>query len=97
MQIVWHTVARGDLSAIYEYILKDNPAAAKSTADTIRTVIEMQLPLFPLSGRLGKIDTTRELVVPKTPFVVLYTIIDEQIVILAIKHTSQQWPTHFLM
>jgi addiction module RelE/StbE family toxin len=97
MQIIWHTVARGDLEGIYEYIFKDNPTAAKSTTDTIRMVIETQLPLFPLCGRLGKIDTTRELVVPKTSFVVVYTVIDEQIFILAIKHTAQRWPEHFLM
>lgn len=95
MEINWHRTAKDDLSSIYTYIFNENPFAAGSTIGAIVNLIEMQLPLFPLSGRIGRVRDTRELVVPKTSFIVVYSIIGEQIAILAVQHTSRKWPLRF--
>jgi toxin ParE1/3/4 len=43
----------------------------------------------------GRVDATRELVIPRTPYVVAYTIVDEQVMILSVMHGARRWPDHF--
>ena len=95
MEINWHSTAKDDLNSIYAYIFNESPFAASPTVGAIASLVEMQLPLFPLSGRIGSVRDTRELVVPKTSFIVVYSIFGEQIVILAVQHTSRKWPLRF--
>lgn len=95
MEIEWHTRAKDDLDAIYNHIFKESPLAAKSVIDTISNLVQLQLPLFPNSGRLGRVRGTYELVVPKTMFIVVYRVQHGKIEIFAIRHTSQQWPKNF--
>ena len=58
-------------------------------------MVHNQLADFPESGRTGRIEGTRELVVPKTPFVAPYRITGDTIEILAVHHASQRWPVAF--
>jgi addiction module RelE/StbE family toxin len=95
MKINWQTLALQDLAAIYEYISIDTESAALMVTATIMELAQSQLPFFPRSGRVGRIAGTRELVVSKTPYIVVYEIIDEQINVLSILHTSQKWPKGF--
>lgn len=46
---------------------------------------------FPLSGRAGRARGTRELVVAPTPFVVVYTVA-EDVVVLRVLHGARRWP-----
>ena len=48
-----------------------------------------------VNSRIGRVEGTRELVIPKTPFIVPYRIHGDVIDILAVHHTSQRWPTAF--
>ena len=48
-----------------------------------------------MSGRPGRVPGTRELAISNTPFITAYTIENDRIVILAIYHGAQQWPTVF--
>ena len=43
-------------------------------------------------GRPGRLLHTRELVIPGTPFVVLCTVADEDIQIVAVIHSAWKWP-----
>jgi plasmid stabilization system protein ParE len=54
-----------------------------------------QLATFPMSGRSGRVPSTRELVISNTPFIAAYAIDHERIVILAVYHGAQQWPEVF--
>jgi len=54
-----------------------------------------QLATFPMSGRTGRVAGTRELVISNSPFIAAYGIEKDRIVILAIYHGAQQWPTAF--
>ncbi len=95
MELEWHTKAKDDLNAIYIYIWNESPLGARSVIDTISNLVLLQLPLFPHSGRVGRVSGTYELVVPKTMFIVVYRVKDEKIEIFAVRHTSQQWPKNF--
>lgn len=43
-------------------------------------------------GRQGRVEGTRELIVPNTPYIVAYRIFENQIRILAVIHTARHWP-----
>jgi len=41
------------------------------------------------------VEGTRELIVPGTPYLVAYTILAEDVVILAVLHHAREWPSSF--
>jgi len=92
MKLVWQPQALEDLKSIQHYISAGNPTAANRIVVTVVCMVHDQLTQFPDSGRVGRIDGTRELVVPKTPFIVPYRVVGETIDILAVHHASQRWP-----
>lgn len=91
MRLEWSPFALADRDAIFDYILADKPRAAIAVDDLIRTRIE-QLIRFPESGRPGRIEGTRELVITGTPYVAAYIVDDEVIRVLRVLHGSQTWP-----
>jgi len=48
---------------------------------------------MPYRGRPGRIDDTRELVVRTLPYIVVYQVFDERLLILNIVHGAQRWPS----
>lgn len=64
MKIRWSPTAVSDLKAIRTYIANDNPTAARKIARRIQESVN-RLVSFPLSGRIGRVQGTRELVVPE--------------------------------
>jgi plasmid stabilization system protein ParE len=46
-------------------------------------------------GRPGRVEGTRELVVPRTPYIIPYTVIGDRVMILSIIHSARQWPDRF--
>ena len=63
-------------------------------AALVRTIYEAPSLLldFPLRGRPGKKAGTRELVMPSLPYVIVYTVRDDVVVVVRILHGAQQWP-----
>ena len=94
MQIIWSRRANRDLDHIYTYIAKDNPNAAIDILDVILDAVE-NLSEYPKIGRLGRTNATRELVVPGTPYIVVYIEIGSNIELAAILHGARQWPDDF--
>jgi plasmid stabilization system protein ParE len=47
----------------------------------------------PAMGRPGRIPGTRELVIPRTPFVAIYVVERGVVRIVSLHHTAQEWPT----
>lgn len=84
--------ARRDLQELVRWIARDNPPAARLVRDRIKAAIE-QLRLHPESGRPGRVDGTRELVIPHTARIAPYRIKDGALEIIAFIHESQQWPS----
>lgn len=92
MRVVWSPQAIDDLLSVRQYIERDNPRAAGRVAAAIVSFVERQLTRFPRSGREGRVAGTRELIVPKLPFVVPYRLIENRIEIVRVYHTSRSWP-----
>ena len=83
--------AVADLDEARAYIALNRPQAAEAMALRIREAIE-GLREFPERGRPGRVPGTRELVVPRTPFVVPYRISGQDIQVLAVLHGKREWP-----
>ena len=72
MKPVWSPEAVADLIALRAYIEQEDPAAAQRVALHIARNVETLLPNHPNMGRPGRVPGTRELVIPKTPYIVPY-------------------------
>ncbi len=90
MKIKWLQSALDDLDQVEIYIAKDNPTAA---IDTVLQIIEMVglLSEQPGMGRSGRVLGTKELVIPATPFIVPYRVIENNVQILRVYHDSRKW------
>ncbi len=94
MKIIWTELALFDLDQAREYIMATSPNTAARTIDRIEKSLEA-LQSFPKMGRLGRVSSTRELVIPETPFILPYRIQPNCIEILAVIHGAQQWDDRF--
>ena len=95
MNILWSPEAIGDLVSLRAYIAEDDPAAARGVVLHIIHNVELLLPNNPQMGRPGRVPGTRELVIPKTPFVVPYRLQRNVIQILRVYHGARRWPESF--
>lgn len=93
--IKWTEQATQQLDQAHDYIALSNSkeVAARITMQIITSV--QQLTAFPMSGRVGRVPRTRELVISNTPFIVAYAIEKADIVVLAVYHGAQRWPESF--
>lgn len=91
MKIRWTKRAIRSLFSIHAYISSDSLAAATRVAAAILDAT-VRLGQFPQSGRPGRLEDTRELVVPGLPYILPYRVIDDTILILSVLHTSRKWP-----
>lgn len=94
MKVVWRRTARDDLLTARRYIAEHNPRAAARVFERIRTSVR-RLAERPNLGRPGRVEGTRELVVPNTPYLVVYAVLQEELDILAVLHHAQDWPPQF--
>lgn len=94
MRIVWQDRAESDLEGIAEHIMETDPSAALRVVSAIRDATRM-LAEHPGIGRTGRVDGTRELVIPRLPYILPYQVEDRVIRILAVMHTSRKWPEAF--
>lgn len=80
-----------DVAGIEAYIMADNPGAAKKVIAAIYSTAE-QLEANPLLGREGSNPGTRELVLARYPFTLIYRVTASKIRILTVLHQSRQYP-----
>jgi toxin ParE1/3/4 len=83
--------ALNDIQSIHDFIAQDNPKVAKRVVSEIERSIE-RLTLFPLSGRKGAVEGTRELVIPRLPYIAVHVINSESVDIIAVFHAAQDIP-----
>jgi toxin ParE1/3/4 len=91
LRLRWSAYALADRIAIFDYIEADSPEAAISVDERILAQVE-SLARFPHSGRPGRIEGTRELVISRTPYIVAYRIKGNTVRILRVLHGSRRWP-----
>jgi addiction module RelE/StbE family toxin len=91
MKIAWNRLAIRDLDEIAIYIARDSPQNA-ALVETRIHLAAMALPEFPSSGRLGRIPGTRERVIGRTPFILIYRVESDEIRILRVVRGARRWP-----
>lgn len=80
-----------DLQAIKKYIYENNHEASREVVSHIIDRIETVIMPNPSAGRVGRVMSTRELVISKYPYIVPYQVRENVIYILRVLHTSRKW------
>jgi toxin ParE1/3/4 len=91
MKPVWSDDADRDIDSIWEYIAADNIDAADELIETLRKAAD-RLSDFPMIGRTGSQKGTRELVVSRTAYILIYRLTGKTVEILRALHGAQKWP-----
>ncbi len=73
------------------YIAREDPAAARQVGSRIWAAVS-RLDRFPEIGLRGRRHGTRELFLPRLPYVLVYQCAPDRVTILRILHTSMRWP-----
>ena len=90
MKIIWTPEAEQDRTAIFDYIVARDPAAALRIDRLFGDAVS-RLADFPMLGREGEIVGTRELN-PHRSYRLVYEITEDTIWILVVIHAARQWP-----
>jgi addiction module RelE/StbE family toxin len=90
VKLVWTQQAEEDRKQIFTYIFEHDEDAAEAM-DILFTAKAEALLKFPAMGRQGRITGTRELVAHKH-YLLIYQVYDDIVEIIAVLHTSRQWP-----
>ncbi len=91
MNILWTDPAEADLDGILDHILAENPQAALSVYERIHERVG-RLASFPYTGRPGRLHDTRELIIPETPYIVVYRVRPAAVEVLRVIHGAMLWP-----
>jgi toxin ParE1/3/4 len=91
VKIKWLPSAEADADNIVGHLDPLNPAAARRMIRRIQQAVEKLRP-HPFMARNGRAPETRELVVTRTPYIVIYSVEEGCVVIRRVLHTSRQWP-----
>jgi addiction module RelE/StbE family toxin len=91
MKVVFDARAAEDLTQIHSWIAADNLSAAAGVAEAILAGVE-RLAAYPLIGRVGKVEGTREWVVPRLPYIVVYQVdqVRDVLRVVAVFHGAQE-------
>lgn len=94
MKVSWTQRARRDLRELISYIADDSIQGAGLVADRILGAAKY-LGRMPRSGRSGRVRGTRERVVLRTPYILVYKIGSGRLRILRVYHAARRWPSRF--
>lgn len=95
----WTTPANDDFLGIVEWIKTHNPEAAARVGRRILDAVE-DLATHPYLGKPGRVPDTRELVVTRFPYLIVYAVEPsdgtptqpQTVVILRVLHGAMLWP-----
>jgi addiction module RelE/StbE family toxin len=91
MKIVWSRRAIRHLAALREYVAKSSPQNATLVARRVLESVNL-LATQPEMGRPGRVLGTRELVIPRTPYIIPYRVQSGRLQLIAVFHGRQRWP-----
>jgi toxin ParE1/3/4 len=89
LQVRWLKRALANLEAEAGYIARDNPAAARRVVAAIQQTVDL-LAAHPALGRPGRIEGTRELAIPNTPYIIPYRVREERVGALRVFHAARK-------
>jgi toxin ParE1/3/4 len=86
----WSARSRKNIESLRDHIAADNPKAALSVvAEIVRTA--EALTEEPLIGHPGRRPGTRELVLRRYPYTLIYRVYAARLVIVAVLHQSRKY------
>jgi toxin ParE1/3/4 len=94
MEVVWTQRAFRHLNQIQDFIGAHSPHAAEALINDILDRTDALLSSNPHMGRPGRVAGTRELVLSRTHYLVVYTV-GASVEILAVLHQAREWPRSF--
>jgi toxin ParE1/3/4 len=94
MNLEWGPQARHDLNELISYIAEESVQTAQLVADRIDKAVEL-MTLMPRAGRRGRVAGTRELVVQRTAYLLVYRFQSSTIRILRVLRGARRWPARF--
>ena len=84
--------ARSDLDDIWNYLEERRRGAGTDALNAITSAASLLL-MFPEAGRTGRVDGTREKVVARTPYLLVYVVGDDGAPsVLRVLHGRRRWP-----
>ena len=90
MKILWSAASVRHLREVVDYLEGESSGGAMTTRLRIMRIVK-QLSLMPYSGRVGRVEGTREAVVNRSPYIVVYQVSQETVEILGIWHGARLW------
>jgi addiction module RelE/StbE family toxin len=75
------------MESLYDFIYKEDKSAARSVVEKIYHSC-LNIEIFPLAGRVGIVDSTREFVIPKTKYIIVYKVVDTRVIVIGLYHTA---------
>jgi toxin ParE1/3/4 len=94
MKVHWSAASVSHLKEVVEYLQGESAAGAVTTRRKILETVR-RLGQLPWSGRTGRIEGTREAVVPRSPYIVVYRVSKTTVEILGVWHGARLWPESF--
>jgi addiction module RelE/StbE family toxin len=92
MIIEWSRQSAEDIRSLYRFLYARSPKAAARISRAIVIAVERSLSKNPALGHAGRVPDTRELVIPKTPYIAPYRVRRDRIIVLRVYHHSERWP-----
>ena len=94
MKVIWSAASVCYLEGVVEYLQGETAGGAITIRRRILNTVG-RVKLMPYSGRVGRIDGTREAVAPRSPYIVVYQVSAQTVEILGIWHGARLWPEAF--
>lgn len=94
MRLIWSKAAARDLEDLAAYIARDSEQAAQLVENRIHAAAKLLLRISG-AGRPGRVGGTRELVVFRTPYILVYRHDSGCIRIVRVYHGARRWPSKF--
>jgi len=91
MKLRWTPRAVADLEEISDYLVAASPQAWEHLLQRLERLSEAILD-FPLMGKAGLVPGTREFVVSGTPYILVFQVKDEAVVIVSVRDGRMRLP-----
>jgi addiction module RelE/StbE family toxin len=88
-RLEWSIRSLNNVADIQDYLIGKNPAASDRVLGEIRDTVR-GLCDFPLIGHQGRRSGTRELVLTKYPYIVIYRVTVTKVIVAAVLHQRQK-------
>lgn len=91
MKLIWTRRADTELLRLVSFVYPRNRSASLKLYGLARSKV-LQLLQFPRSGRIGRLEGTREFVIHDTPYIAVCLVEGDVVWIMHVLHAAQQWP-----